>query len=204
VEWISQENVEIIFLFDSEASLRSALATLKPFSHSVWETEGLKDSLGAVAVIPHPFTPGVTGAANNLGLLSFETLLDKVDYVEIHNGLAQQFKEFSLYNSLGRFFPKHAHKIELTEQLPSKYRRENIGWSIGSDAHFPGEIYFAGQHADMEGGNWFSALKNKLHFEKVELMAQDPFQCRWRRNLASLKSVMDEALIKKKIRLFGQ
>ncbi|MDR0355239.1 MAG: hypothetical protein LBJ64_05840 [Deltaproteobacteria bacterium] len=203
VEWISRENVEIIFLFDGEASLCSALRTLKPFSHSVWSAAKLAEDLGAVLSVPHPFTPGVTGAANCLGLDAFERLLDMVDYVEIHNGLAKQFKEFLFYDRFGSLFPRHSLKVSQTDQLPSVYRRSDIGWAIGSDAHFPGEIYFAGHHEAMTGSDWFGALKKRLHFQKVDLTLQKPELCRWRRSLASLRTVMNEALIKKKIRLFG-
>ncbi|MDR1051736.1 MAG: hypothetical protein LBP95_11830 [Deltaproteobacteria bacterium] len=203
VEWISRENVEIIFLFDGEASLRSALAVLKTFSHSVWEVRKLGSDLGAVLVVPHPFTPGKTGAANNLGEPGFERLLDMVDYVEIHNGLSRQFDEIYLYNRLGPFFPGHDLKVRQTARLPEKYRRHDIGWSVGSDAHFPGEICFAGGHPEMTSDNWFEALKSRLHFELVDLGPPEREVCRWRRNLASLGTVFSEAMLKKRVRYFG-
>jgi hypothetical protein len=203
VEWISRENVELIFLFDSEEALRSALGTLRTFSHSVWEAGRLREDLGAVLVIPHPFTPGVTGAVGNLGLDGFEKIMDMADYVEIHNGLAHQFRELYLYSHLGPYFARHSRKVEHTDQLPLRYRRPDIGWSVGSDAHFPGEIYSVGRHGDMEGDDWFSVLKRRLHFEQAEVLAQEPFQCRLRRNIASIGSVFKEAMIKKRIRYFG-
>jgi hypothetical protein len=203
VEWISRENVELIFLFDSEVALGSALGVLKTFSHSVWEAARLRDDLGAVLIIPHPFTPGVTGAAGNLGLDGFERVMDVADYVEIHNGIAHQFRELYLYSRLGPFFSGHSRRVEHTDRLPARYLRPDIGWSVGSDAHFPGEIYCAGRHADMGGGDWFALLKRRLHFERAEVPGMAPFRGRLGRNVASIGSVFREAMMKKRIRYFG-
>jgi hypothetical protein len=200
LEWIAREGVEIIFWLDSEASLASALRTLAPFSHSVWDTGRLKDDLGAIACVPHPFTPGRTGAANRLGLRDFGRLLDQADYVEKHNGIAGQFDDFILFERLRRLCPALCEKIRLTGHLPDEFCRPGLGWSVGSDAHFPGELRLAGRHESMGGPGWFEALAGRLHFDPVELEPHRTGSGQMRRNLASLLSVMGEALMKRALR----
>jgi hypothetical protein len=196
VEWISSEKIEIIFLFDSEGALKEALKTLKPFSHSVWDLEKLKNATGSITIIPHPFTPGKTGAANRLGLAGFEKLLETADYVEIHNGLTRQFREFFFFGAFKHFYPRLNQKLKHTAYLPDRYRLESLGWSIGSDAHFPGELYAAGYTDQIDPENWFESLKNRLHFSKVDLPGQEAISSRLNRNFKSLFLVMQEAWLK--------
>jgi hypothetical protein len=200
LEWISREGIEVLFWLETQEDLESALRTLKPFSHSIWETSKLKEDLGAVCCIPHPFTPGKTGAARNLGPKGFELLLDQADYVEKHNGIGRQFADFSLYNHFSCLLPRMRRTVELTASLPCEYCRPGLGWSVGSDAHFPGELYLAGQHEAMACSDWFAALKARLHFNKVDLPTHRPRSGHFRRNWSSLVSVMDEALMKRKFR----
>jgi hypothetical protein len=202
LEWISREGVEIIFWFDSRSSLESALKILRPFSHSVWETSRLKQDFGAISCIPHPFTPGKTGAANRLGDKGFKRLLDQTDYVEKHNGISHQFNNLFLYSRLSHLMPSVHRKVELTAHLPEEYCRPDLGWSVGSDAHFPGELYMAGQHEAMIGPCWFEALKARLHFEKAEIFQNKPQVSHIRRNWSSIMSVINESLIKSKYKWF--
>jgi hypothetical protein len=200
LEWIGREGVEIVFWWESRGDLEEALKTLKPYSHSVWETGAIGRDLGAVSCIPHPFTPGRTGAATNLGLEAFRRLSEQVDYLEKYNGIGRQFGQFFLYDRLGRLWPGLRRKVQSTAQVPEEHCIPDLGWSAGSDAHFPGELYLAGEHADMTGPGWFEALKSRLRFEKVDLDPHKPKAGLIRRNLASVISVMDEALIKHKHR----
>jgi hypothetical protein len=200
VEWISKEKVEIIFVFDTEYSLRQALKTLKPFSHSVWDIANLKEGEGALAIIPHPFTPGKTGAANILGLDGFEKLLELTDYVEIHNGISRQFNELYFFDRICTLYPSLQQKILNTAYLPERFRLEGLGWSIGSDAHFPGELYAAGSTDQIIADRWFESLKKRLHFTKTDLPPLKLSSGKASRNAKSLFLVMQEAWLKAKIR----
>jgi hypothetical protein len=82
VEWIGKEDVEIIFLYDSEASLRGVPKISKPFSHSVFEFGRLKRDTNGISIIPHPFTLGNTGAAK-LGKDTLMRLSSKTDTLKL-------------------------------------------------------------------------------------------------------------------------
>jgi predicted metal-dependent phosphoesterase TrpH len=200
VEWVSREKTEIIFYYDSSASLQSALKVLKPFSRSVWDLSDLKNDTGAVISLPHPFTPGTTGAVNRLGIEAFERLLELTDYVETHNGLSQQFRQIWLYQSLSRLAPALAQKVEATECLPHRYWLENLGWAVGSDAHFAHELCSCGYLEGFGQKDWFEDLRARRHFSLVHLPAPPNRPSRFSRNMASWGAVIKEAWLKKIIR----
>jgi hypothetical protein len=200
VEWISKEKVEIIFLFPTQETLRCALKTLKPFSHSVWELQRLKNDWASIAIIPHPFTPGKTGAANILGVDGFERLLNLTDYVEIYNGIGMQFHEIYLFDKISHYHQTLRNKVKNTAYLPDRFRLESLGWSVGSDAHFPGELRAAGHVDEINPLDWFEALKRRLHFTVVDLPSAGFSEPRLVRNVRSLFSVMQEAWLKAKLK----
>jgi hypothetical protein len=200
VEWISAEKVEIIFLFDCESSLKNALKILTPFGRSVWDLPELRKDTGGLSVIPHPFTPGKTGAATNLGIDAFQRLLKSADYVEIHNGIARQFEEILFFNLLKPAFPALRRKLEYTDNLPERYRPDEIGWSVGSDAHFPWELTSAGVSENIDREDWFERLRERIHFTKTDLPFQKRPSARLKRNISNMLNVMDEARIKRRLR----
>jgi hypothetical protein len=195
VEWISSEGVEIIFLYDSEASLRGALKVLKPFGNSVFEFDRLKEDTGGIGIIPHPFTPGNTGVAR-LGSDAFMRLLRKADYVEIHNGLSIQIMRMMLWNFM--FFPV-SERIQNTFALPDEYKLQDVGWSVGSDAHFPYEQFMAGvAQSDVTPVDWYRFLRQRIHFSPIATFHMAKGNREGLKNgMENLFSVIREAFIKK-------
>ena len=196
VEWVSKEKAEVVFLFEDRSSLEPALKTLKPFSHSIWDIGGLGGDLAGLTIIPHPFTPGKTGAGNLLGPDGLLRLLELADYVEIHNGLARQFDELILFGRLKRLPLGLMRRIRDTACLPDRFRPPSLGWSVGSDAHFPGELHMAGQADGIDPDNWFAALRGRLRFAKVDLPTPGFPPGRLAKNFRSLRLVMREAWLK--------
>jgi hypothetical protein len=197
VEWISKEGVEIIFLYDSEASLRSALNILKPFSHSIFEFGRLKKDTGGISIIPHPFTPGNTGAAR-LGKGTFMRLLRETDYVEVHNGLSVQIMRTILW----KFIFSHVSTcIQDTFALPDEYKLPDIGWSVGSDAHFPYEQFMAGVVQSCTCYDWYYFLKQHVHFSPIATRHMENDIRKGIKNGAeNLISIIQEAFVKKRYR----
>lgn len=196
VEWIAKEGVEIIFLYESEQALRDALKVLKPFSHSVWDFKKLKDDTGAIAIIPHPFTPGRTGVASSLGVESFVKLLHEADYVEIHNGLSIQINNAAISRLMLKFLPSTAKHVAHTFSLPAEYRFEYIGWSVGSDAHFPDEQYCVGVVDIERSSDWFELLRNRIQFRTIQVRQPGDGRRGLKNNAENIISVAKEALAK--------
>ena len=198
VEWISSEGVEIIFLYDSEASLRSALKILKPFDNSVFEFDRLKEDTGGIGIIPHPFTPGNTGVAR-IGSDAFIRLLKKADYVEVNNGLSVQIMRTMLW----KFTLFHVSKrIQNTFALPDEYKLQDVGWSVGSDAHFPYEQFMVGVAQSDVNSDWYSFLRQRIHFSPIATLHMTKGGRKGAKNdMENLFSVIREAFIKKRYRI---
>jgi hypothetical protein len=201
VEWISSEGVEIIFLYDSEASLRSALKILKPFGNSVFEFDRLKEDTGGIGIIPHPFTPGKTGVAR-LGSDAFMRLLKKADYVEVHNGLSVQIMRMMSW----KFTLSHvSERLQNTFALPDEYKLHDVGWSVGSDAHFPYEQFMVGVAQSDANTDWYNFLRQRIHFSPVATRHMINGSRKGARNgVENFFSVIREAFIKKRYRVISQ
>lgn len=205
VEWISREGVEIIFLFDSESSLRHGLDYLKPFSGSVWDIKHLKKETDSVTIIPHPFSPGKTGVATMLGKTAFLRLLNDADYVEIHNGLSLIFLNFKCVWQKPLNLMNKMKQIQYTFDLPGQFKPDHIGWAVGSDAHFPGHQFIVGGIDDPCSGadetdavkNGFELLAEKVHFTPVSI---SPLSCSGLKKCRNLsmngRFAMSEAIFK--------
>jgi len=198
VEWISKEGIDIIFLFDSENSFRYALKYLKPFSASIWDIQKLQKETNSITIIPHPFTPGRTGAAIILGEEMFIRLLKKVDYVEIHNGLCLIFMGFKFLQRKPFVLTSKMKQILYTFDLPLQFKLDHLGWSIGSDSHFPGEQRIVGSFdAVNKCESWFALLSERVHFIPFNIPNS---LCSETNKLKQIimngKSVINEAVIK--------
>jgi len=205
VEWISREGVEIIFLFDSEASLRNGLNYLRPFSGSVWDIKYLKKETDSITVIPHPFSPGKTGVATVLGRTAFLRLLNDADYVEIHNGLSLVFLNFNCVWKEPLRLMNKMKQIQYTFDLPGQFRPNHIGWAVGSDAHFPGHQFIVGGiDADFSNDgeresaeNGFELLAKRVHFTPVSVSPLSQSCLKKCRNLSmNGRCAMSEAIFK--------
>ncbi|MDX1737828.1 MAG: hypothetical protein R3261_06300, partial [Alphaproteobacteria bacterium] len=130
VEAISKEGVDIIFIFRNEDDLRNGLKSLTPFQWSANDCNKIRDAIGAINVIPHPFTPGKTGFANNMGKQSFIHIQEEVDYIEIHNGLSLHFLENGIRNKKMIAPGGLKQKVNYTFRLPNDLRNPNTGWAI--------------------------------------------------------------------------
>ncbi len=197
VEWISSEGIEAIFLFDSEGSLRDGLKRLEPFKRSIFDIGEFKDDPHMISVIPHPFCPGKTGVATILGQGAFLKLLEMVDYVEIHNGLSLHFMKCNFV--LNNFLPEEKMKqVQYTFALPAYYRYDELGWAVGSDAHFPKHQHIVGGvYTDTAREDWFQLLKSRVHFEPV-MISQLPHSRfgNYHRLLKTGRCVLSECMIK--------
>lgn len=184
VEAICEEGVDIIYLYRSEDDLRAALRAMPPFSWKARDINKWRDDTGAVNIIPHPFTPGKTGLANVLGREVFMDVQAGADYVEIHNGLSLHFLENGWKRKNGFAIPdKMDESVRNTFRLPGKYRLEDTGWAVSSDAHFPqhqrivGGIDLEEQAADAARQDWFGFLKQRHRFAKTTVHNEE--QTRW-------------------------
>jgi hypothetical protein len=196
VEWLSREGIEAIFIYPDEAALIRGLKEARPFSHSIWDFGALAKGNGAISIIPHPFTLGKTGAANHLGTIGLINLLREADYVEIFNGLSYQMAEFQPFLTILRLFPEYRKRLAFTENLPSEFRLDGLGWSVGSDAHFPGEGQVVGKIVGEWPQGWFKALSERVRFQPERISPALPRAGRRRRNLSSLATVTKEAFLK--------
>ncbi len=164
VEWLSREGVDIVFLFPGEAALVDALKLLAPYSHTIWDLPKIRSDIGGLAILPHPFSPGRSGAAVVLGEAAYFRLVEFVDYVEIHNGRSLLFSR----RLVDRFAsPKKIRQIRYTFDLPSRYRPPGVGWSVGSDAHYPGSAWMVGAVEAEERG--YALLEKRVRFAPVPL-----------------------------------
>lgn len=167
VECISREGIDIIFLYKNESDLRSGLKCFGPFSWSIKDINLLADYTGAIVIVPHPFFMGRTGAGNVLSSLEYRRLLDKVNYVEIHNGGALLLMDYLSRRGPGPPFKEIHQRIIKSLHLPRRLRGAGLGWSIGSDAHYPGEQHVVGLTRERigQGESVFDLLARNLRFE---------------------------------------
>jgi hypothetical protein len=170
VECISREGVDLIFLYPEENLLEKARRTFAAYSWTTGDAGQLARDTGGLLIVPHPFGLGTACAGNILSPLDYARLLDAADYVEIHNGAAL-LSSLLLKKSGSGFFPGFAGRCQANSCLPVYLRGDGLGWSIGSDAHFPGEQYVVGGvEADAFEGP-YSLLVRKVRFEPVWVQA---------------------------------
>lgn len=172
VESVSSEGVDIIFLYRTEGDLISALRDVKSFAWSVRDVKAIRRDTGALAIVPHPFHISNTAAGNNLSKRAYRLLLNNVDYIEVHNGSAVQLEKRIQRSCTKPLFPKTLQRMEWTLDLPMEQRGKGLGWSVGSDAHFPGEQYVVGKtDATLRSGeDVFDFLSRRIPFEQAPLM----------------------------------
>ena len=167
--------MDIIYIFDSEDSLKYGLKRLKSFKKSVWEFKNIAEGTNAVTIIPHPFGPGKTSLGKKLGVDNYLTLSRDADLVEIQNGSVIPYFNLLLSNHKLQKLPKsRLDEILFTYSLPPELRPDNVGWAIGSDAHLPAKQNVFGQAKVEEGSSfdWFDFLKNQaclqsLYYEEI-------------------------------------
>jgi len=181
VEAVSEEGVDIIFLFRDEDDLRRGLKSLTPFEWSVWDSAALGTDLGAITIIPHPFTPGRSGIVTQAGTKGLSTLLKSCDYVEAHNGsslllskaVASKRRRIQSFIKERREFER---KVKYTYDLPKQFRPKGVGVVYSSDAHFPGQqMIFSATDADLTADfDWFEFLAGRVCFERHIGELMDP------------------------------
>jgi hypothetical protein len=202
IEALSKEGIDIIFLYADEESLRIAIKDLPPFGWSIKDAQALVRDTNALMIVPHPRTPGRTGAANKLPFQEYQTLLLQADYVEIHNSSSVLLRQLFQMKYLQYIVPTSLReKVEDTFMLPEKYRGVSLGWAVSSDAHFPtDQVYVGGTDENMKTTEtYFNFLKRRIRF--------DPHQVNTYSNkiLPLIKNgqcVFLEALLKKYYKLF--
>ena len=175
VEAVSEEGVDIIFLFRTEDDLKRGLQSLKPFEWSVWNSGALATDLGAISIIPHPFTPGRSGIVTQAGTKGLSTLLKTCDYVEAHNGssillskaVASKRRRLQGFINQRRDFER---KVKYTYDLPNQFRPKGVGVVFSSDAHFPGQqmMFSSTDHERSADFDWFDFLAGRQRFELFE------------------------------------
>ncbi|MCW9033012.1 MAG: hypothetical protein OQK35_05015 [Alphaproteobacteria bacterium] len=177
VEAISQEGIDMIFLYESEKALTAAIRDLKPFCWSIWDTATIAAQTNAISIIPHPFTPGRSGIVAGIGVEGFMQIQAQCDYVEIHNGLSLFLMEIAAKKPDAFKVEKTAGNIQKTFKLPEEFILDGVGQAISSDAHHPGHQRIVGQTSEViKDGDWFGFLKNRVCFEEAvvseELMSK--------------------------------
>ena len=207
VEAVSAEGVDILFLYRTEADLAQAMTRLRSFCWSVLDVERISRDTGGLTIVPHPFHIGRSSAGNVLSTRAFELLLDRVDYVEIHNGSA-----LTLDKQLSRIrkkplFKKTASKLNKTIELPEILRGNSLGWAVGSDAHYPGEQFFVGA-TDLEpapGQDAIDFLAERIHFTPQPLwdVSDRNFTNNYRL-CRSFHSAMREGMLKQRVKFTGR
>ena len=167
VEAISSEGVDIIFLYACEDDLKNALKIIRPFEWNLDDMNKLRDDSGAINIIPHPFSPGKTGIANIMGIDYFMNLQKNADYVEIHNGLSLHFFDNG-FRKYKNFKPSKLKKsVDHCFCLPKKYRLNDVGWAVSSDAHYPAHQNIIGSvKYDGKCDDWFGFLQQKQRFKR--------------------------------------
>lgn len=168
VEAISKEGVELIAIFNNIDDLKRSLL-VKPFSWSIFDFEVLSNS--AITVLPHMFSPSKTGIVTTLGLSAARRIVEGCDYIESHNGAFYDL----LHSGISNYFPRnYKSAVRMTASIPQSEIPNEIGCSVGSDAHEPWgmNIYgVADVDAEFNRVNIFTVLKGKLKF-KVSTSAQ--------------------------------
>lgn len=172
VEAVSSEGIDIIFLYRNEADLKCGLPHVKSFAWSVRDVKNIRRNTGALAVVPHPFHISVTAAGSNLSKRAYKLLLENTDYIEVHNGSALTLEKRLKKSCTKPLFPQTIRKMRWTLDLPMHQRGRRLGWSIGSDAHFPGEQYIVGKTDAIvrSGEDVFDFLGRRVRFEQAPLM----------------------------------
>jgi len=204
IEALTKEGIDIIFLYTDEESLRLALKSLKPFGWKVSEAQALVRDTNGLMIVPHPRTPGHTGAANKLSEKDYQTLLSQADYVEIHNGASVLLRQLFQKKYLRPLVPSVLRKkVEDTFELPEKYRGVNLGWAVSSDAHYPkDQVYVGGTHFDITAPEtYFEFLKRRIRFEPHQVSSSPSMIPTLLKNGLC---VFLEALLKKHYKLFLQ
>lgn len=168
VEAISIEGIELIAIFRSIDDLKRS-TLIKPFSWSIFDYDDF--SSGAITLLPHMFSPSKTGIVTTLGLSAARGIIEKCDYIEIHNGAF-----YDLFHSgISKYFPrKYRTAVQMTAYIPHSAIPNEVGWSVGSDAHEPwGMNIYGVADVDMQFNreNIFTALKSRLKF-RVSTSAQ--------------------------------
>ena len=207
VESVSQEGIDIIFLYRSEEALKEALERVQTFRWSVRDLARIARDTDAVTIVPHPFHIGKSSAGNVLSRRAYKQLLKMSDYIEIHNGSALNV-ENRLSRSRVKSFFKDAHlKLDKTLNLPHEDRGEGLGWAVSSDAHYPGEQYVVGRtNFDLEPGqDVLDFLKRRIRFEynEVNALSGDTFKNNTRL-LRSFQGVIKEGVVKGYVRTKGR
>lgn len=168
VEEVTSEGIDIIFLFRNESDLRRGLKRVRTFFWSVRDVAVVARDIGAISIIPHPFHIGRTGAGQVLSRRGYMNLVHDVDYVEVHNGSALNIRHRMGKSRVTPLFPITTGNLDHTLDLPYSLRGGNdTGWSIGSDAHYPGEQYIVGatHKTPRQGESFFDLLTRRIHFE---------------------------------------
>jgi len=199
-EGISQEGVEIIFVFSSEEELVRAGMVLVPFGWKVADIQAIKQETNCLVIIPHPYTLGTTGAGRILEYASYIKLLEIADYIEIENGA--YFAAVNLISRVSseRWVTKNLPWL-MKAYVPSVGNLFNgIGHAIGSDAHFPSHQYRIGvveKDFTDELTDAFAFLERKHRFSGIDC-GDNKFTDMLLSIPESLFCSMREARIKKK------
>jgi hypothetical protein len=167
IEALTKEGIDIIFLYQDEESLRLAIKDLSPFGWSIKDAQAIVENTNGLMIVPHPRTPGHTGAANKLSFEEYQKLLLQADYVEIHNSSSVLLHTLFQKKYLQYIVPTSLQeKVEDTFMLPEKYRGVNLGWAVSSDAHFPTDQFYVGStNEDINTETYFNFLKRRIRFE---------------------------------------
>ena len=207
VESVSSEGIDIIYLYRDEDHLKWALDQFQSFNWTIRDVLNISRDTDAISIIPHPFHIGRTSAGNILSKRAYKQLLKMADYVEIHNGSALTIDKRLSASRTKQFFEKTQLKLDKTLNLPLSDRGNDLGWSIGSDAHFPGEQYIVGR-SDIPIGqdeHIFDYLSKRIQLEP-HILTQ-PSTRKLVNNirlLRSLQSIMKEGLVKEYLKTKGR
>ncbi|MGE4291723.1 MAG: PHP domain-containing protein [Desulfovibrio sp.] len=203
VETVTAEGIDLIFLFRDEEQLRLSEREIGSFQRSIRDVKQIAQATGAISIIPHPFHICRSAAGNVLCRRSYVQLLRNCDYVEIHNGSALTMDRRLSTSKTLPLFRKTAEKLRRTIDLPMKDRGKSLGWSVGSDAHFPGEQFIVGRTdvPMLRGEHVHDFLRRRIRFRTHELLkpATDNSVNNYRL-FRSLQSVLKEGARKELIK----
>ncbi|MFP4474193.1 MAG: hypothetical protein ACLFOY_01450 [Desulfatibacillaceae bacterium] len=167
MECISREGVDLIYLYEDEHLLERARRTFTAYSWKVEDAGLLAGDTNGILMVPHPFGLGSACAGNILSPQRYAALLSVADYVEVHNG-ASLAGALLLKKAPRKMLPRVSGRCSQNTVLPGHLRGKGLGWSIGSDAHFPGEQYVVGGvRPGYRDESHFQALRRRLRFEPV-------------------------------------
>ena len=207
VESVSQEGIDVIFLYRTEEALAQGLERLQSFRWSVRDVARIARDTEAITIVPHPFHIGKSSAGNILSRRAYRQLLTMCDYIEIHNGSALNVEERLSRIRTKSIFKSARLKLDKTLNLPLEDRGEGLGWAISSDAHYPGEQYLVGQtdQALEPGEDVFDFLKRRIRFDyfEVKQLSTDSFKNNTRL-LRSFQGVIKEGLVKGYVKTKGR